>query len=71
MASSLDCIPTGDQETKKAILISRRSIILGLVGSTPPSNASLDTILRNGYLSTAKQWMDDVLNGSIGEFPQH
>jgi hypothetical protein len=67
MASSLDSIPSGDVETKKAILISRRSIILALVGSTPPSIASLDRILINGYLSTAKNWMDDVLVGSVGE----
>mmetsp|Transcript_25460 Transcript_25460/g.47448 ORF Transcript_25460/g.47448 Transcript_25460/m.47448 type:complete len:872 (-) Transcript_25460:2332-4947(-) len=66
MASSLDSVPGDDPEKKKAILISRRCIILALVGATPTSNSSLDVILQNGYLSTVKQWMDAILNGSVG-----
>lgn len=50
-----------------AILISRRAIVLTLVGSTPIENAMLDTILRNGYLSTVKLWMDGILKGTLGE----
>lgn len=67
MASSLDSIPSGDVETRKAILIARRSVVLALVGSTTPDNVSVDRILINGYLSTTKSWMDDILNGSVGE----
>jgi hypothetical protein len=67
MASTLDSISTGDIETRKAILIARRSVILALVGPTTPNNVSVDRILMNGYLSTVKSWMDDVLTGSIGE----
>lgn len=67
MASNLERI-SGDPDTKKAILISRRCIILTLVASTPTENTTLDLILQNGYLSEVKLWMDDILKGFVGEF---
>jgi hypothetical protein len=66
MAGSDDSI-TGDNETKKAILAQRRCIILAFVGATPSSNSSLARVLQNGFLSTVKSWLDDILSGSIGE----
>ena len=42
--------------------------MLTLVGSTPNENTMLGTILHNGYLSSVKHWMDDILKGSLGEF---
>jgi hypothetical protein len=42
--------------------------VLTLVASTPAENAMLDIVLQNGYLSTVKLWMDDILKGSLGEF---
>jgi hypothetical protein len=66
MAGSDDSI-TGDSETRKAILAQRRCIILAFVGATPSSNSSLARVLQNGFLSTVKTWLDDILNGSIGE----
>lgn len=68
MASILDSVATEDIERKKAALISRRCLVLALVGSTPSSVSSLDLILQNGYLSSVKAWMDDILGGSLGEF---
>lgn len=67
MASNLESIP-GDPDTKKAVLITRRCIILTLVASTPTENTTLDLILQNGYLSEVKLWMDDILKGFVGEF---
>jgi len=58
---------SGDSDAQNAILISRRSIILTLVASTPTENTTLETVLQNGYLSTVKLWMDDILTGSVGE----
>lgn len=58
---------SGDKDTQTAILVQRRCIILAIVGSTPSSNSSLGLVLENGFLSSAKSWLDDILNGSIGE----
>lgn len=68
MASSLDSVVGKDIEPKKGTLISRRCLVLALVGSTPSSVSSLDLILQNGYLSSVKTWLDDILDGSLGEF---
>jgi hypothetical protein len=65
MASSTTATVMGD-ETKK-ILSQRRSIILSIIGSTPSSNDVLSQVLQNGFLATIKSWLDEVLNGSIGE----
>ena len=54
-------------ESKKAVLAQRRCIILAIVGSTPSNNYSLARILQNGFLSKVKSWLDDILNGSVGE----
>jgi hypothetical protein len=67
MASGTESVAGDDIERTKAILVSRRCIILALVGSTPVGNTSLDLILQNGYLSSVKLWMDDILSGSVGE----
>jgi hypothetical protein len=67
MASSLDSIHEEDPDAKKAVLVTRRCIILGLVGATPASNPSLGSILQQGYLNAVKQWMDEILHGSVGE----
>jgi hypothetical protein len=67
MASSLDGLAGDAIEIKKAILVSRRCIILALVGSTPIDTSSLTIILKDGYLSTVKHWMDDILSGSLGK----
>ena len=66
MASNPGSI-SGDSDTQNAVLISRRSIILTLVASTPTEIATLDNVLQNRYLSTVKLWMDDILKGSVGE----
>lgn len=71
MASSVDSVSGDNVETKKAILVARRAMILALIGATPISNSSLDIILQNGYLSTVKKWMDDCVSGSVGEFSFH
>mmetsp|Transcript_10086 Transcript_10086/g.11611 ORF Transcript_10086/g.11611 Transcript_10086/m.11611 type:complete len:871 (+) Transcript_10086:59-2671(+) len=65
MASNLENI-SGDPDSKKATLISRRCIILTLVASTPTENTTLGLILQNGYLSEVKLWMDDILKGLLG-----
>jgi len=51
---------------RSAILSYRRCIILAIVGSTPNSSPVLSEILRHGFLKTARQWLDDLLNKSIG-----
>ena len=45
--------------------------MLSLVASTPLENAMLDSVLRNGYLSTVKLWMDDITKGTVGELEGH
>ena len=60
----------GDSNERNAILVSRRSVVLTLVGSTPTENAVLHTILQKGYLSVVKIWMDDVFKGSLGKSGQ-
>jgi len=57
---------SGDYNSRNAVLVSRRAIVLTLVGSTPMETTVLHTILQNGYLSVVKIWMDDILKGSIG-----
>jgi hypothetical protein len=52
---------------KNAALAQRRCIILAIVGSTPSSNDSLSQILQNGFLRTIKSWLEEILNGSVGE----
>lgn len=69
MAASVDNIP-GDEtdlNKKKAILECRRCIILAIVGATPATNPSLPRILSNGYLGIVKNWLDDILKGSVGK----
>ena len=68
MSSNLESI-SGDCDTKTSIIISRRCIILSLVSFTPNDTSTLELILQNGYLNVVKLWMDDILNGSLGEFP--
>ena len=41
--------------------------MLSLVASTPLENAMLGMVLRNGYLSTVKLWMDDIMKGTLGK----
>jgi hypothetical protein len=67
MASSLDGIAGETIESKKEILVSRRCIILALVGSTPIDTNALNIILTEGYLNAVKYWMDDILSGSVGK----
>jgi hypothetical protein len=61
-------MPGDEPQSKIAALVSRRCIVLALVGSTPCGNSSLSAVLQNGYLSTVKLWMDDTLSGKVGEF---
>jgi hypothetical protein len=67
MASSLDGVAGDTVENKKEILVSRRCLVLALVGSTPIDTGILAIILKDGYLNTVKQWMDDILSGSVGK----
>eukprot|EP00537_Pseudo-nitzschia_pungens_P006995 CAMPEP_0172356736 /NCGR_PEP_ID=MMETSP1060-20121228/1115_1 /TAXON_ID=37318 /ORGANISM="Pseudo-nitzschia pungens, Strain cf. cingulata" /LENGTH=836 /DNA_ID=CAMNT_0013077035 /DNA_START=71 /DNA_END=2584 /DNA_ORIENTATION=+ len=53
-------------ENTNAVLVSRRSIILTIVGSTAIESSVLELILQNGYLVGVKRWMDDVMKGTIG-----
>ena len=69
MASNNTGSIAGDSNNKNAILISRRSTIVTIIGSTPIENSTLDTVLQNGYLGTVKLWMDDILRGTVGTFP--
>ena len=71
MADSIEKIPGDVDERKKSILAQRRCIILAIVGSTPPTNYSLARILQNGFLSTVKSWLDDILSGNVGELDFH
>lgn len=58
----------GDGATQAAVLAQRRCIILAIVGATPTSNSALESILQAGFLSAVKTWLDDILNGTVGEF---
>jgi len=40
---------------------------LAVVGATPPESPSLQRLLEKGYLDAVKNWLDDVLSGSIGK----
>ena len=57
---------SGDEE-KASVLVRRRSILLALCAATPVEATSLRTIIQNGYLTTVKSWLDDILSGSTGE----
>jgi hypothetical protein len=67
MADNIDSLSGDLVESKKAILAQRRCIILAIVGATPSSNTTLASVLENGFLSTVKSWLDDILGGSVGE----
>lgn len=56
---------SGDEE-KASVLVRRRSILLALCAATPVEATSLRTIIQNGYLTTVKSWLDDILSGSTG-----
>jgi hypothetical protein len=64
---SSEKIPAASDEIKKAVLEQRRAIILAIIGATPDSSPSLERVLSNGYLSGVKVWLDQVLDGSVGE----
>jgi hypothetical protein len=66
-AESPDKIPAESHEIKKAVLEQRRGIILAIVAATPDSSPSLERVLSNDYLSVVKVWLDQVLDGSVGE----
>ncbi|VEU41305.1 unnamed protein product [Pseudo-nitzschia multistriata] len=51
---------------QNAVFISRRSVILTVVGATPTENSTLAAVLQNDYLGVVKQWMDDILRGTVG-----
>lgn len=53
-------------ETKISFSTQRRCILLAIIGSTPPSSASLRRLLFNGLLFVVKSWLDDILNGLVG-----
>jgi hypothetical protein len=65
-AERVDDIQALAVESKTAILVQRRCLLLVLVGSTNESSASVTQILSRGYLSSVKKWLDDILAGSIG-----
>jgi hypothetical protein len=67
MADNLDSLSGDLVESKKAILSQRRCIILAIVGATPSNNNTLASVLQNGFLSTVKSWLDNILGGSVGE----
>ena len=67
MAESVDGVVADLPETRKAVVAYRRCIILAVVGSTPASSQALERILSNGFLSTVKLWLDEILNGAVGE----
>jgi hypothetical protein len=66
-AKSFEKIPAASDEIKKAVLEQRRAIILAIIGATPENSPSLDRVLSNDYLSGVKVWLDQVLDGSVGE----
>jgi hypothetical protein len=66
-AESSEKIPGASDEIKKAVLEQRRAIILAIVGATPDSSPSLERVLSNDYLSGVKDWLDQVLDGSVGK----
>ena len=57
-----------DLDTKRAVAEHRRCLLLALLACTPSSSPTMKTILSNGLLVTLKSWLDDILNGAIGEF---
>ena len=67
MAESVDGVVADIPETKKAVIAYRRCIILAIVGSTPADSQALGRIVSSGFLSTVKFWLDQILNGSVGE----
>ena len=55
-----------DLDKKRAVVEQRRCILLAVIGSTPDTNPTMNTILSNGLLDVVKSWLDDILNGAIG-----
>jgi len=55
-----------DMLHKARVIEMRRCILLAIVGSTSSSSASLQRILKNGYLIVVKSWLDDILNSAVG-----
>ena len=66
-AESTEKVPASTDDLKKAALEQRRCILLAIVGATPGSSPSLERVLSDGYLSSVKSWLDDILTGSVGE----
>ena len=58
---------TSSDEEKASVLVRRRSILLALCAATPVEAKSLQSIIQNGYLTTVKGWLDDILSGGTGE----
>lgn len=65
-AQGIDTVPGADENQKKAVLELRRVLILTLIGGTPKSNPSLDRVLETEYLSEVKNWLEDILQGTVG-----
>ena len=64
MAESTDGV-VAELETKHAAMAFRRCIILAVVGSTPANSQALERILKNGFLSTVKLWLDQILRNTV------
>lgn len=70
-AERIDQMPASaaDEESRKRALILRRCMLLAVAGGTPPDSPSLSQALAKGYLDSVKNWLDDILSGSIGAWP--
>jgi hypothetical protein len=56
-------IPT---DVRKSIIVRRRCLLLGVVGSTAPDSRILEQVMALGYLTSVKGWLDQLLDGNVG-----
>ena len=59
-------VGTSDTSLNKKIIDYRRCLVLAVVGCTSLESTSLASVILDGYLSTIKVWLDDILSPPLG-----
>lgn len=56
----------GDAGKRAKVMEQRRAILLTILQCTPPESTSLQAILKFGFASHVKRWIDECLQGTVG-----
>ena len=58
--------PALSEEGKVSVIVRRRSVLLAICAATNKEAASINEIIKTGFLTNVKGWLDDSLTKSVG-----